>query len=127
MTIKIQPAKKTHPSSSGQVSHAPLYVELPYKPPAAVHERFRTAGTVLLESIRGSEKTGRYSFIAIDPYLEFKVKDSVVEVSRVAGDNKLRDTTSCGLRDTGYNKLRVAGCGLRDTGYNKLRVAGCGL
>ncbi|VAX28003.1 hypothetical protein MNBD_NITROSPIRAE03-1104, partial [hydrothermal vent metagenome] len=90
MTIRIQLAKKTHPSSSGQESHSPLYVELPYKPPASVYERFRTAGTALLESIRGSEKTGRYSFIAIDPYLEFKVKDSVVEVSRVGQEKALR-------------------------------------
>ncbi len=109
MTIKIQPAKKTYPSSSGQESHSPLHVELPYKPPASVYERFRTAGTVLLESIKGSEKTGRYSFIAIDPYLEFKVKDSVLEISRVAG----------------HNKLRVAGCGIRDTTSCGLRVAGC--
>ncbi|HEC96890.1 MAG TPA: anthranilate synthase component I family protein [Nitrospirae bacterium] len=90
MTIKIQQTKKTYPSSSGQVSLSPLYVELPYKPPASVYERFRTAKTVLLESIKGSEKTGRYSFIAIDPYLEFKVKDSVVEILRDAGYKDLK-------------------------------------
>ncbi len=99
MNIKIQPAKKTHLSSSGQASLPPLHVELPYKSPASVYERFRKARTVLLESIRGSEKTGRYSFIAIDPWLEFKVKDSVVEIFRVAGN---------GLQETGYEDLKTA-------------------
>ncbi|NOZ24989.1 MAG: anthranilate synthase component I family protein [Nitrospirae bacterium] len=59
----------------------PLYVELTYKSPAAVYERFRTAKTMLLESVKGSETIGRYSFIAFDPYMEFRVKDSVMEIS----------------------------------------------
>ncbi len=85
MTIKIRQADKTR---TGGFQHEttlfPLYVELPYKSPAAVYERFRAAGTMLLESLKGSETIGRYSFIAVDPFAEFKVKDSAVEV-RCAG------------------------------------------
>ncbi len=118
-------------SSSEQTSFSPLYIELPYKPPASVYERFRSAKTVLLESIRGSEKTGRYSFIAIDPYIEFKVKDSVVEVSRVGQEKALRVERikdCCGLGKKSVAGLEKDCCELRIKrccGLGKKSVAGC--
>ncbi len=80
MTYTVLPAKKTYLSTSGDSPSPPLYVELPFKPPALVCERFRTTGTVLLESIKGDEKTGRYSFVVFDPCLELRVKDSILEI-----------------------------------------------
>lgn len=36
----------------------------------------------LLESIKGSRKTGRYSFVGTDPYLIFKSKGSLIEIEK---------------------------------------------
>ncbi|MEK7307417.1 MAG: hypothetical protein AAB014_07230, partial [Nitrospirota bacterium] len=36
----------------------------------------------LLESIKGSRKTGRYSFLGTDPYLIFKSKGNLIEIER---------------------------------------------
>jgi len=92
MTIRMKPGNKTYQASTGPVSFSPVYVELPFKPPVSVYERFRTTKTLLFESVKGSETTGRYSFIAIEPFLEFKVKNSVVAVScgEAAGCNDLQ-------------------------------------
>lgn len=36
----------------------------------------------LLESIKGSKKTGRYSFVGTDPYLIFKSKGNLIEIEK---------------------------------------------
>lgn len=36
----------------------------------------------LLESIKGSKKTGRYSFVGTDPYLIFKSKGNLIEIAK---------------------------------------------
>ncbi len=84
MTVRILPEKKGFLSS--HPAPPPLYAELPYKDPASVYARFRAPRTALLESVKGTERIGRYSFIALEPCLEFRVKDSVVEV--LTGDHK---------------------------------------
>ena len=71
--------------SSEKIHFPPLYVELSYKSPFLVYEHFRKPKTILLESIKGTEKIARYSFISVDYFLEFRVKDSLVEIIK---DNK---------------------------------------
>ncbi len=61
----------------------PLYIELPFKSPLAVFEGFYSGkGSLLLDSGSGPEKTARYSFVLFNPYMEFKLKDGFVEVTR---------------------------------------------
>ncbi|MGE5237313.1 MAG: anthranilate synthase component I family protein [Chloroflexota bacterium] len=70
---------------SGSV--APLAREIPYSPPHRVFMPFRRLPySVLLESVKGTEKIGRYSFIAFDPYLAFTAKDGEVQVRDLLSD-----------------------------------------
>jgi len=62
----------------------PLSAEIDAKKltPLAALEALRTDGfPVLLESARVNDKTGRYSFVAADPYLIFKSRGEDVELS----------------------------------------------
>jgi anthranilate/para-aminobenzoate synthase component I len=63
---------------------APVYKEVPFESPCRVYEALRTPKSFLLESVKGPERIARYSFIGIDPYLEFIVRDGSVEIE-VAG------------------------------------------
>lgn len=72
----------------------PVYARLPYIPPLTLYERLKGPGTILLESIKGPDNIARYSFIAFDPYLEFRVKNSVISLqgcnrSSLAGSRPL--------------------------------------
>ena len=58
-----------------------MYREIPFRPPFEVYERFRGKDTILLESCKGPERIGRYSFIGIEPYLTFRAKSGTVEIS----------------------------------------------
>jgi anthranilate/para-aminobenzoate synthase component I len=83
MTGKIQPSKKRFLSLCMEQEYpmfSPVYVELPFKPPLHLFETLKMPGTVLLESVKGPEKIARYSFIALEPYLEVVVKDSYIEI-----------------------------------------------
>lgn len=42
--------------------------------------RVRSEHSLLFESLKGPEQISRYAFIGIEPYLIFKVKDSLVEI-----------------------------------------------
>ncbi len=66
--------------ASDKIEFPPLYVELPYKSPFYVYEAIKAPGTILLESIKGTEKIARFSFITTESFLEFKVKDSTIEI-----------------------------------------------
>jgi len=58
-------------------------MELPACGPAEAFRALRKGGySVLLESVRPDRTTGRYSFIATEPYMVFKAKGKSVEVAR---------------------------------------------
>jgi len=59
---------------------SPVYVELPFMPPHQIYETLECPYSILLESARGPEKVARYSFIGIEPFLVFKVKNGVVNI-----------------------------------------------
>ncbi|MGE5300428.1 MAG: anthranilate synthase component I family protein [Acidobacteriota bacterium] len=58
----------------------PVCREIPYESPDKIYRTLRSRNSLLLESVKGSEQTGRYSFIGFDPYLTFTVKDGLVEI-----------------------------------------------
>jgi aminodeoxychorismate synthase component I len=59
---------------------APLFREVPYQDPFAVYKKVRAGKSVLFESLKGADQISRYSFIGIEPYLTFTVKDGQVEI-----------------------------------------------
>jgi aminodeoxychorismate synthase component I len=67
----------------------PLYAEVPYTSAASLYPNFSGAGSFLFESVKGPYKIARYSFIGFDPYLIFKVKDGVIELSSQGRDRIL--------------------------------------
>ena len=58
----------------------PVYREVPYQDPFAVYRKIYSRCSVLLESLKGPAHISRYSFIGIDPYLTFAVKNGIVEI-----------------------------------------------
>ncbi len=70
----------------------PVYVEIPYNEPYSVYESLGcSANSILLESVKGPYKIARYSFIAFDPYLVFRVKNGEVSIeSRVRSSVSFR-------------------------------------
>lgn len=59
---------------------SPVVKEIPYQDPCSVYEAVRSSRSLLFESVKGPERIARYSFICIDPYLEFTVKEGSVEI-----------------------------------------------
>ncbi|HYQ48445.1 MAG TPA: anthranilate synthase component I family protein [Thermodesulfovibrionales bacterium] len=70
------------PLSSGSSAKplAPLYREVPYQDPFEVFRKLHSGPGVLFESLKGPDHISRYSFIGIDPYLTFVVKNGQVEI-----------------------------------------------
>lgn len=59
----------------------PLYIEIPYFEPYRVYESIDCReNSILLESVKGPYKIARYSFIAFNPYLIFKVKNGEINI-----------------------------------------------
>ncbi len=66
----------------------PLYIEIPYAEPYKVYEESGcNDNSVLLESVKGYYKIARYSFIAFDPYLIFRVKDGEINIELKPGNS----------------------------------------
>ncbi len=59
----------------------PLYKEIAFAEPYTYYEALKTPNSLLLESVKGPEKIARYSFIGVDPYLTFRTKDGVTEIT----------------------------------------------
>ncbi len=57
----------------------PVFREIPFESPCVMYNRLRTPNSLLFESVKGPENIARYSFIGIDPYLIFTVKDGLIE------------------------------------------------
>lgn len=73
-------SKKAFLDKCKQGTIPPVFIEIPFNKPSAVYGNIIQPNSILLESGKGPERISRYSFIAMDPYLEFKVKDGLVEV-----------------------------------------------
>jgi anthranilate/para-aminobenzoate synthase component I len=58
----------------------PVYAELPFMPPQQIYESIAAPYSLLLESIKGPEKIARYSFIGVEPFIIFRVKNGSVEI-----------------------------------------------
>lgn len=71
-------------SLSGYVP--PLYAEIPYSSPAELYPLFSGKNSFLFESVKGTEKIARYSFIGFDPYIALRTKDGNIEID--IGGNK---------------------------------------
>lgn len=78
MTFSL--AKKQFIELCARGTVPPLSAQIPFDSPMAVYEALLGRSCVLLESAGGAESIARYSFIAVDPYLELKVKGRDVEV-----------------------------------------------
>lgn len=59
---------------------SPVFKEIPFENPQDIYAKLRAKNSFLLESCKGPEQIARYSFVGFDPYLIFKVKNSVVEI-----------------------------------------------
>jgi para-aminobenzoate synthetase component 1 len=93
-------------TSSGvknDLGYSPVFKEIPFERPDKVYARIRSGNSFLLESVKGPERIAGHSFIGIDPYVVFKVKNGLVEIS-VGGRRavsyrkplqRLRDLLSC--------------------------------
>jgi anthranilate synthase component I len=82
------PASQSPPSPAHP---PPVIKELPLNKlsPLQVYENLRAWGgdSFLLESVKGKNKTGRYSFLAAQPFLTFNSRGRWIEVTR-AGERK---------------------------------------
>ncbi len=71
----------------------PLCREIPYSDPFLVYQSLgERKYSVFLDSAKGTPKIARYSFIAADPYLIFRLKEGEIEV----------EDRTCGLRTASY-------------------------
>jgi anthranilate/para-aminobenzoate synthase component I len=81
--MSIKPSKEEFLEATSRGKILPLAVETGREglTPLAALEALRPLGySVLLESCRVNEKTGRYSFVAADPYLIFRSRGDTVEL-----------------------------------------------
>ena len=79
--IRILPAREKFIDDAKAGMISPVYRELPFLSPQQMYEHLDAPYSVLLESIKGPVKIARYSFIGTDPFLVFRVKNGVVEIS----------------------------------------------
>jgi para-aminobenzoate synthetase component 1 len=60
---------------------SPIFREIPFENPHAMYRRLRTKESFLFESAKGPATIARYSFIGIEPYLSFRVKNGEIGIS----------------------------------------------
>ncbi len=60
---------------------SPVFREILYESPRLIYNRLRSEESFLFESAKGPANVARYSFIGIDPYLSFRVKNGEVEIA----------------------------------------------
>jgi anthranilate/para-aminobenzoate synthase component I len=67
----------------------PLFKEVPYSDPFHFYRSFTDRGnSIFLDSAKVTSRIARYSFIAADPYLTFRLKDGEVEIGDIANGLK---------------------------------------
>ncbi|MBI4687796.1 MAG: anthranilate synthase component I family protein [Nitrospirae bacterium] len=76
----ILPSKSKFIEDAKEGRLSPVYAELPFIPPHRVYEALETPYSFLFESAKGPENIARYSFVGIEPFLIFRVKNGAVEI-----------------------------------------------
>jgi aminodeoxychorismate synthase component I len=77
----------------------PLYIEISYLEPYIVYESLGcNVNSILLESVKGPYKIARYSFIAFDPYLVFRVKNGEIKIE-AKGKGQKAEGNAVSFRD----------------------------
>lgn len=76
----VMPSKKDFLELVRYGKIPPLYEEIPYLYPYLIYESLASINSFLLESVKGPEKIGRYSFIGFEPYLIFKTKNGSISL-----------------------------------------------
>lgn len=82
MSHRYVPAitRKEFTEKSGTGSVPPLFVEIPYTSPEQLYPFFSGRHSFFFESVKGTEKIARYSFIGFEPFLVLKAKDGLIEI-----------------------------------------------
>jgi len=80
LNLNILPPKTKFMENVKRGEISPLYAELPFIPPQHIYESIEGTHPFLLESIKGPEKIARYSFIGVNPFLIFRVKNGIIEI-----------------------------------------------
>ncbi len=78
--MKLTLSKKEFVEKCDKGKIPPVASNIAFCRPATVYEKLFQNNSILLESAKGPERIARYSFIALEPYIEFKVKGGRVEV-----------------------------------------------
>jgi anthranilate/para-aminobenzoate synthase component I len=65
---------------SASTLHRPLFREISFQSPFSVYRKVRSRNSILFESLKGVDQIARYSFVCIEPYLNFMVKNGLVEI-----------------------------------------------
>src|SRR4030043_2107964 len=76
----ISPSKKNFLELVKNGRIPPLSEEIPYLSPSSLYESLASPNSFLLESMKGPMKIARYSFIGLDPYAVFRVKNGLIEI-----------------------------------------------
>lgn len=77
----IQPEKDDFIENAGAGRIYPVYSELPFIEPEEIYEKIKAPHSFLLESSKGPENISRYSFIGVNPFLIFRVKNGNIEIT----------------------------------------------
>jgi aminodeoxychorismate synthase component I len=106
--VNLKPQKEEFLSAAREGRIIPLAAEIDasaVRPLAALAALRPLGHPVLLESVRLSERTGRYSFVTADPYLIFRSKGDAVDLHWTAAP-KGKYGTRASLRRKPLPKLR---------------------
>lgn len=79
--LNILPSKSEFIKKTESGKITPVYAELPFTDPQQIYEVLQGPYSFLLESIKGPEKIARYSFVGSEPFLVFKVKNRIIEIT----------------------------------------------
>ncbi|MFC1549317.1 hypothetical protein ACFL4R_00385 [Nitrospirota bacterium] len=72
---RLSLSKDEFAQESSKGSIPPLFVKIPYIEPHIAYEGLRGPGTLLLESVKGPMNIARYSFVCVEPFCEYRIKD----------------------------------------------------
>jgi len=81
-------------ASTGSIP--PLYAEVPYREPHIAYSGLRGHGSLLLESVKGPYNIARYSFICIEPFAEYRIKNGTEALRN--HDGSMEDTSGKPLK-----------------------------
>ena len=60
---------------------SPVFREIPFESPYVIYAKLRKKESFLFESGKGPANIARYSFIGMEPYLSYRVKNAEIEIS----------------------------------------------